>query len=76
MPPAPSQDLDNMFLLAGLSLSLGISGHHDAFLAMADWAQERWGVGGGGDSFVALSNDLNNAAYTLQSRLTLELFDI
>ena len=70
------QDLDNMFLLSGLSLFLGISGQHDAILVMADWAQDRWGVGGGSDSFIALSNDLNNAAYTVQSRLTLELFDI
>ena len=61
-PTAADQDLDNIYLFSGLSLFLGSSGQHDAVLAMADWAQERWGIGGGSKSFIALSDLLNNAA--------------
>ena len=62
LPPASDQDLDNIYLFSGLSLFLGSSGQHDSVLAMADWAQERWGIGGGSKSFIALSDLLNNAA--------------
>ena len=62
LPAASDQDLDNIYLFSGLSLFLGSSGQHDSVLAMADWAQERWGIGGGSKSFIALSNLLNNAA--------------
>lgn len=62
LPAASHQDLDNIYLFSGLSLFLGSSGQHDSVLAMADWAQERWGIGGGSKSFIALSDLLNNAA--------------
>ena len=62
LPAASDHDLDNIYLFSGLSLFLGSSGQHDSVLSMADWAQERWGIGGGSASFIALSDLLNNAA--------------
>lgn len=55
-------DLDSIHVFSGLSLFLGSTAQHDSVLAMADWAQERLGIGGGSKSFIALSDILNNAA--------------
>ena len=55
-------DLDSIHVFSGLSLFLGSTAQHNSVLAMADWIQERVGIGGGSNSFIALSDILNNAA--------------